>query len=218
MAWKKTGLILMVLLIGFAALKMFSNISTIEESQLKPESFPVNFKGWKGKDVDVSSEESTFLPEDTLFVKRYFDKPGIGEVYLVVVFSGKDRRSIHRPEVCYPSQGWSINNKSSYSIEVDHPIKTLKTTSLDITFRKSKKGRTDLVVYWFMGNNRITGTHLKRVLLTGLDRCLYGRNYRWAFLRLSVPVIKTREQALSTAKEFIKDLFPYIVDENYSQF
>ena len=218
MAWKKTGLILVLLIIGFVALKLLTNISTIEVSKLKPESFPVNFKGWQGKDVDVSPEEEIFLPEDTLFVKRFFSKPGTGEVYLVVVFSGKDRRSIHRPEVCYPSQGWSINNKTTCYIDVDHPIKTLKTTSLDITFRKSKKGRTDLVFYWFMGNNRITGTHLKRVILTGLDRCMYGRNYRWAFLRLSVPVTKTKEQALFTAKEFIKDLLPYIADSAYSQF
>ena len=218
MAWKKSGLILVILLIGFAASKVLTNISTISESKLTPESFPLNFKGWTGKDVEVSDDENTFLPEDTLFVKRYFSKPGVGGVYLVVVFSGKDRRSIHRPEVCYPSQGWTINNKKDYVIDVDHPIKSLKTTLLDITFRRSKEGRSDMVVYWFMGNNRVTGTHLKRVILTGLDRCMYGQNYRWAFLRLSTPVSKTKEQALGVMEKFVQDLFPYIADDSYSQF
>ncbi|MCD6460680.1 EpsI family protein [bacterium] len=218
MAWKKSGLILIILIFGFIALKLLSNISSLETPNLTPESFPEKFNGWIGKDVPVSPEEKSFLPKDTLFMKRYFSKPEVGEVYLVVVFSGKDRRSIHRPEVCYPSQGWSISNKRIHSVNVDHPIKSLKTTSLEVSFRKSKTARTDLVLYWFMGNNRITASHYKRVFLMGLDRCVYGRNYRWAFLRLSVPFIKNREQAFAVADEFIKDLFPHIADNSYSQF
>lgn len=217
---KKKYLFIIGLALGTVILlQIVARFDTYESPNLTPEKFPQKFNGWIGTDMEVSPIEKESLPGDTLFVKKYYNKPGFGGVFLVVVFSGQDRRSIHRPEVCYPSQGWSIQARSILNIEVNHPIKELKTTKLDISYGKKLFSKSEVVLYWFMGNNRVTATHLKRVLLMVFDRCTFGRNYRWAFLRASTEVTQEGEdQAVLVLEQFIKDLFPVIADKSFKQY
>lgn len=200
-------------------IQFFGRIEDVQTTGLVPEDFPQEINGWTGTDIPVSDVEKNFLPDDTLFVKRIYRKAGAGEVFLVVVFSGKDRRSIHRPEVCYPSQGWSIQDKTSELIDIEHPMNPLKTTRLDVNYVKNNTTSSDVVLYWFMGNNRITSSHFKRVLLMGYDRCVWGRNYRWAFLRVSSTVsLRGNDATLGVLKQFIVDLFPHIVNDEHRQY
>ena len=219
MVTKKIVVVIILLIVTFICVQIFSRLETYQTPNLTPESFPQKFKGWIGTDVEVSDVEKNFLPADTLFTKKYYTKPGFGSVFLVVVFSGRDRRSIHRPEVCYPSQGWSIQERTPQKVAVDHPIKTLNTMRLDIAFGKNMYSHSEIVLYWFMGNKRVTSTHFKRVLLMGFDRCVLAKNYRWAFLRVSSPVLDTGEDStLKVLKKFVSDLFPIIADDSYRQF
>ncbi len=200
-------------------LKVLTKLETYDSSGLNQSSFPKKFKGWISTDVEVSDVEKTFLPADTLFVKKFYNNAEHGSVYLVVVFSGKDRRSIHRPEVCYPSQGWSIQDKTKLSVDVDHPIKKLNVTRLDVSFGQNMFSGGQVVFYWFMGNNRVTDAHLKRVLFMGFDRCVFAKNYRWAFLRVSTDIGSSGiEDSLKVIKQFTSDLFPFIAGEEFKQY
>lgn len=219
MGSKKFIIVIVLLLITFAAVQILTRLETVDNFALQPEAFPESFNGWVGTDVAVDEREREFLPDDTLFVKKYYQKPGVGGVYLVIVFSGKDRRSIHRPEVCYPSQGWSIVDKSIFPVAVDHSIETLNTARLDITFGKKMYSHSEIVLYWFMGNKRITASHWKRVLLMAFDRCFRAQNFRWAFIRISTNTTqKNQEETLSLLSSFIQDLFPLITAEQYKQY
>jgi EpsI family protein len=217
--WKKTAIIGVMLLAGYLVVQMFSEVEMLQNEKLNPQTVPETFGGWQGKDVPVGEIEKKFLPEDTLFVKRFFQKPSLGIVYLVVVFTGKDRRSIHRPEVCYPSQGWSINDTRTELLPVDHPIKNLNVTRLDIAFGKKDFSQQEIVFYWFMGNDRVTHLHWKRVFLMGFDRCVYGKNHQWSFFRVSTAVgtggVKSAENVI---RSFVSDLFPQIAGKEFKQF
>ena len=211
--------VIILLSLSFVGVRFFSGIKELESAGLTPERFPAEFSGWIGKDVPVTDAERNFLPEDTLFVKKVYTHADVGEVFLVVVFSGSDRRSIHRPEVCYPSQGWSIQNKSTESVVIEHPLKQLDTTRLDVNYVREKYNYSDVVLYWFMGNKRVTASHFKRVMLIGFDRCVLGRDYRWAFVRASSVVTSAgKEASLGVLKRFSSDLFPYIADDDYAQY
>ncbi len=219
MEHKRQIILIVLLLLTLLGLKKFTKLETYDSSGLDQSSFPQKFKGWIGTDVEVSDVEKNFLPSDTLFVKKFYNNPKYGEVYLVVVFSGKDRRSIHRPEVCYPSQGWSIQEKTKMSVDVDHPIGKLNVTRLDVSFGKDGFAGGQVVFYWFMGNNRVTETHLKRVLFMGFDRCVYAKNYRWAFLRVSTDISSSgMDESLKTIEQFTSDLFPVIAGKDFKQY
>lgn len=218
MVWKKASVIIAMLVIGLATVHFFGKVKEAPDQSFQPQNIPNEFEGWVSKDIPVDEIERKFLPEDTQFVKRMFTKPNLGTVYLVAVFTGKDRRSIHQPEVCYPSQGWTINSKQTEVIPVGHPIGQLKTTRLDISFSK-RTNMHEIVLYWFMGNERVTATHWKRVLLMGFDRCVYGRNHKWAFLRTSTPVKDGNTQkALEVIRTFVQDMFPNIANDQFDQF
>ncbi len=219
MVWKKTTVIIVILLAAYLAVRFFSVVETYQSDSLTPQTIPAAFKGWESKEVPVGEVEKKFLPEDTMFVKRYYQKPSVGTVYMVVVFTGKDRRSIHRPEVCYPAQGWAINATRTESVSIEHPLEELKTKRLDISYGKKNIVQKEIVLYWFMGNNRVTAAHWKRVSLMGFDRCVYGKNYQWAFFRVSTPVTPKGEKAAENViHTFVSDVFPVIAKRNVQQY
>ena len=61
-----------------------------------------------GTSEPVSPSELALLPADTEFEKRIYQDLSGNSLTAQVVLSGGEKRSIHRPEVCLPGQGWSI--------------------------------------------------------------------------------------------------------------
>jgi len=208
-----------ILALFLILLKFNEKLPVSESPNLTVDCFPSSFNGWNSKEIPVSDIEKEFLPADTKFVKRLYSQPDYGGIFLQVVLSGQDRRSIHQPEVCLPSQGWVIKKKSKYSIKVDNPINNLITTRIDVSFGKDNHMRNEIFLYWFMGNKRITSSYMKRIFLIGFDRCILRRNYQWAMLRISTNIDSNGTNiALKRLEKFVADLFPKISTEDCFQF
>jgi hypothetical protein len=175
-----------------------------------------------GSATDISESEKVMLPKDTQFARTVYHNYGNDEVNCEIVLSGGEKRSIHRPEICLPSQGW--NQKSGEVI----PIKlknggTLNVMKLTITRVVEPqpgvhKELTALFIYWFVGKGITTPYHWYRILHTDLDRVLYNVNHRWAYVIVSAPVLqgfkpngKDTEQTLDELKKFISELAPDIL-------
>ena len=71
---------------------------------------------WEGQPADITVIEREVLPADTGFSrKNYVSLHNLNErVYLSIVLSGRDRTSIHRPEICLVGQGWTINDRTTH--------------------------------------------------------------------------------------------------------
>ncbi|MDB6167539.1 MAG: eight transrane protein EpsH, partial [Verrucomicrobia bacterium] len=71
---------------------------------------------WIGRRAEVSPVEREILPADTGYARR--DYVAVADarqrVFLSVVLSGRDRTSIHRPELCLVGQGWSIDGTAGH--------------------------------------------------------------------------------------------------------
>src|SRR5208337_3763291 len=66
---------------------------------------------WMGSSVAPTAVERAVLPPDTGYsTKLYVSREGPNrQVLLSIVLSGRDRTSIHRPELCLVGQGWTID-------------------------------------------------------------------------------------------------------------
>lgn len=134
----------------------------------------------------ISEAEKTILPADTEIVRRVYQGLAQEEILCSIVLAGGEKRSIHRPEVCLPGQGWVINSSMVIPIALSNGS-TLSVTKLVLEreVQASAKERIkikSLYLYWFVGKEVTTPSHQRRVFLTSWDRLIYNVNHRWAYV------------------------------------
>ena len=95
------------------------------------------------------------------------------------VVSGPSKSSLHRPELCLPSQGHDLG--SSRAIVVGD----VEWTVIPLSF---KTGGGALFAYTFFNQSGYrTSSHLNRIFIDVWDRTVHGRIDRWAMLTVLVP-------------------------------
>ena len=172
-------------------------------------------------DEPVSQAERTILPPDTTFCKKsygtYNDR--LNRIYSSIVLSGREKRSLHRPERCLPGQGWSLLGskiihvplKSGHSLAV---TQLLLSRPIPLT-----NGTTRIMqaycLYWYVGRNVSTPYSAVRVLLTNWDLIFHRKNQRWAYISIIGHVTQDldprgrgAEQTLALMKSFIRESVP----------
>ena len=148
----------------------------------------------------VSVGELTVLPSDTGFRKcHYYD--ALGDVYRVtVVINGKSRQSIHRPEVCLPAQGFSLENGHVVEFHLDNGS-LLPMRCVDLRRRDSTSSLRMGQGYYFVSSNNLVASHLSRMLISIRDRAFRNRITRWAMVTLfcEEPLASTPEREKAVA-------------------
>jgi hypothetical protein len=136
-----------------------------------------------------------------------------------IVLAGGEKRSIHRPEVCLPGQGWFIRSGEVVPIALKDGS-TLEAMKLnlerEVDAGPGKRARIkSIFLYWFVGKKAVTPHHFKRVFLTSWDRIFRQLNHRWAYVIVTSMVTeglvrngKDEAQTLSMLKDFTAEIVP----------
>lgn len=151
---------------------------------------PYHVASFVGQPEKPGEVETQMLPEDTQILKMSYAtagaKPGEGDLaHVSVVLAGAERRSIHRPEVCLPGQGWSIVGSQVVPVEIA-PGKVLRVKDLTIERTAHHKDGAGYriqahYIYWFIGSDISTPSHFERILRTTWDSLFRNINHRWAY-------------------------------------
>jgi len=186
------------------------------------------FGDWAGGPLEgLSEQERAILPQDTEGARRVYTDSAGNQVYCSIVLAGRDVTSIHRPELCLPGQGWSIQTSSVEPVTVPSAAGgSLELMRLNtVRNHQLPDGRTvqgrSIFVYWFVGKDRTTAHHLERIFWTTKDRVLHNTNHRWAYILIHSPVrletntadeIKRADAAaMKITARFVQDLYPTLV-------
>lgn len=213
------GLVLLALAgLGVGLCRVTPNPNTASQPGVRmvlPE-FP---KGMLGLSQQMSEGERLLLPSDTEIVRMTYHSPKGEQIMVSIVLAGGEKRSIHRPEVCLPAQGWFMRGGHTVDIPMKDGTK-LEAMKLDLQREvDAGPGRRTLVksvfLYWFVGKNTVTPYHWKRVFLTSWDRVFKQLNHRWAYVIVTSVVTegltrngKNEEQTLAMLKEFTAEIAP----------
>jgi len=165
--------------------------------------------------ADRSLAESRILPKDTLTVKKHY-VDGFGQVMSVsMVLSGREHRSIHRPQMCLPAQGYVIEGSRTVRVPIEGRA-PLQVRLLDLRAAgKTLAGRPYLrlsaYAYWFVGNNRETPSHLARLFWMGWDRVFRNVSPQWAYVAVATDRQAHDPDHVRRLSAFLADLYPLIV-------
>lgn len=174
---------------------------------------------WWGSDQPVSPSELAMLPADTQFAKKIYQDFGGDTVTAQIVLSGGEKRSIHRPEICLPAQGWTIGSGEVIPITLSngHTLDVMKLTltrQIEVAPGENRTMKT-YFLYWFVGKDTTTPYHWVRLLKTNWDMVTQKRQHRWAYVIASASVLegfkhgaKTDAQTLDMLKNFIGQIVP----------
>ncbi|MEO7600360.1 MAG: exosortase, partial [Opitutus sp.] len=165
---------------------------------------------WVGRRTEVTELERQILPADTGFSRRTYVsvKDRSHAVFVSIVLSGRDRTSIHRPEICLLGQGWTIDRRQLVAAEPPLPERTLLGTTL-IEPRTHRELKT-IVAYWFVNTDGVVATHWQRFFRDAWNRLRHGRADRWAYVLVQADAQDGEAPALIRMKTVLAEVLPLI--------
>jgi EpsI family protein len=142
---------------------------------------------WIGRRAEVTAVEREILPADTGFSRRNYVAVADARhsVFLSIVLSGRDRTSIHRPELCLVGQGWTIAGTGAHRFTwPGEPGATVPATLLRTVRSDARSNRPipALMAYWFVNGDTVVATHWERFFHDAWNRLRHGRADRWAYV------------------------------------
>ena len=150
--------------------------------------------GMKGAEMPLSEGEKAILPKDTEMAKKQYHSWDDHLLSVQIVLAGGEKRSIHRPEICLPAQGWTLNSGAMVPVKLSNgkKLEVMRLTARrPIMLNNGSKAEFENVFYyWFVGHKITTPYHLNRILMTNFDMVFHNVNHRWAYVVLSAPVLK----------------------------
>ncbi len=166
----------------------------------------------------VSLGEIINLPPLTPIFHKIYTRPGHPDISVNLVFSGMERRSIHRPQVCLVSQGNRIFNeivfRADNGIQKDFPLELLEAHF----GRRDSNGQMTsnnsfVYAYWLFNPERETTSQYSRFFHMILDNCFRNYRPRWGYASISLPSnLGQPEEWKNEINEFLPHFYPLIVD------
>jgi len=170
---------------------------------------------WIGRRAEVSPVERQVLPQDTGYSRKDYvllHDPR-RSVFLSIVLSGRDRSSIHRPEICLVGQGWTIAEVARHRFKpprrsaADFEV-TLLRVRREVQTPRGKAVVPQLVAYWFVGGDCIVATHWQRMLRDAWNRVVHARSDRWAYVLMQTDASDGEPAALARMQSILDATLP----------
>lgn len=158
--------------------------------------------------------EKDLLPADTILTRKQYSSPSGKRLFVTIVLSGKERVSIHRPQICLVGQGHEIARSEALAVPLEGR-KPLKIMALELLRRGRDAEGTPLEMasyyaYWFVGKGRETPSHIQRMIWMATDRIFHNVAHRWAYISVSGLRNKDSNAYREEVVSFIHDLYPQL--------
>ena len=148
--------------------------------------------GYASEALPASEAERQTLPEDTIVEKRTYTASNGATFFVSVVIGGRSKSSIHRPEMCLPSQGFQMSSPRDLDVSGFpwHRVDLVRQDSAPMGF-----------AYTFFNQEGFrTSSHIRRIFRDVWDRSVLGRIDRWVMVTVHATSADTRSLASFLAK------------------
>ncbi len=164
---------------------------------------------------EISIGERISLPADTPIFRKIYRAPDRPDIQATLVFSGTERMSIHRPQVCLVSQGNRIVNERQVQVRIA-PDRTLPVRVIEIVqeytnAHNERISEPALFAYWYFSPERETPNHFTRLMWTAFDNALRNYRPRWGYVSIAFPThLAQPERHQEILDDFVPRLYPLL--------
>ena len=152
-----------------------------------------DIQGIKG---EPDQRELTGLADDVTILRNYYILKNGGQAVCSMVISGAERRSLHRPEICLPAQGWNVLGSNEFPIEL---ADGRQLRAMLVQLQRDYKDEAGtmhrikaLNLFFYAGSEGVTTAdyydHVFKSYLHSLTRNI---NHRWALVSYYMPYSET---------------------------
>jgi EpsI family protein len=213
---KKLFYIVLLLLITCFFIYKDADTTVSNHIRSKLSEFLREIDGYKiGTDIPLEKGVSNMLKlDDYVFTNYNKDNQNV-TLYIGHYYTLAKLTAAHSPLVCYPSQGWIIDEPITHQV-------TISNDTLHYGELVARLGdKQELIMYWYQAYHKSMSEISKLKLATAINK-LRDNNEQHGFVRVSIPFSGTdQEQARATGLTFIKAFWPhylsYIENNNPKQ-
>jgi len=179
--------------------------------------FPISIGAWNSQELIITDDEYEILETRNAFTRKYF----IGDeqhAYLFIVYSERNRKVSHPPEICYTGGGVSVVDSRLDTIAVSSAELGLESNTVqeDVQIRANRllleKGDVQQIAfYWFKVGDTFTSNYWKQQFLIVLNTIL-GKPSSSALIRVSATVRNgDTDEADENIKSFSRTMLPVLI-------
>jgi hypothetical protein len=166
----------------------------------------------------ISLAERRVLPADIILARKQYLRRPSASVLVTVLVSGKERTSIHRPQMCLEGQGWQITGHRVVSIPLAGR-KPLSVMFLDVMRSPSRqqgplRPQEASFAYWFTDGEHETPYHIARMFHMAADNVLRGISHRWAYVTVLLNSGADKATERQQIESLIAILYPHLAKTN----
>jgi EpsI family protein len=165
--------------------------------------FPQNVLSWQMVNQNEFSAEilKVLKPTDYLY-RQYKDTDGkVLSLYIGYHDGGSGGGEIHSPKNCLPGSGWFEASSQRGVLSTSHG-------TINLVRAVYQKGDSkELFLYWFQVRDRSISDEYSLKVAEITNSVMSGRRDA-SFIRISLPIESSYDQALAKGEQFIRDIEP----------
>jgi len=168
-------------------------------------SFPTTVGEWRmSRDSQFDQKTLELLRPTDYMAKRYTRFDGaIVDLYIGYHDGASKAGPLHSPKNCLPGAGWFEASSRLVSIPLNEGF--LNTVVAVYEQGLSK----EIFIYWFQVGGKSVHNEYTLKLHEILNSIRYGRRDT-AFIRISVPILTSSDDAQQFAESFLRSVYPFI--------
>jgi exosortase len=157
---------------------------------------PLQFGKYQGSPHDMTAMERNILDPGVELVRSQYISSDQRMVVATVIQSGIGKRTLHRPEVCLPGQGWNITDRTLIPMKLANGT-TIQAMMLRMfrDFEPSpgqRRRMRALNIYWYIGSDGTTSPdYYDHIRIGYIDAVFKNLSHRWAMASFFLPMPDT---------------------------
>ena len=213
MAWALAVILLIVSAVGYRLFASYHNMTALTPVALPVplSKFPMTVGNWFGRDVPISETILKIAANDDFLSCLYVNDSNNQWINIYIAYTALPRTMLgHRPQVCYPANGWTNENTENVQI-ISNSGRTIRC--LLHNFKKfTTKTEKIVVLNYYIVNGRITDDKSVFSGFSWRTPNLAGNPARYV---VQVQISSLLEMSVrSAAKDFTDLILDYFPDEN----
>lgn len=170
-------------------------------ADITEERVPMQVEKWQGRPYEMGAIVFQALRPDALISRTYIHPSG---KYLdFVLLAGTHAAAFHNPHLCFPDQGWKIQQERSLDLKIDGIDNPIHARLMMV----DNAGRKATVVYWYRAPFGTTSSVAVARVQTYTARLLGMNRQQTFFLRFIVPSSENTEADIQVIRDFAAELF-----------